>query len=303
MPVRRQRAPGVRALVLRQAAQAGAAGLQVDHRERGEVVEERRDHRGADDLGVRHVQRLGHDERDRAHDRRHDLPAHARRRLDGAGEHRRIAEALHERDRELADGQHVGDAGARDRPHQPRRDDRDLGRAALGVADQAEREVVEELDHSGVLEERAEQDEQEDVRRRDQRRDAVDAFGPERELVDDLRVSVRPVREHARQVLAEQAVEQEQRADDRQRDAEDAPRRFEDEDDDRRADGDVDQRRLAGALDQRRLEHPLVEAEPEAHEREQPVGPRHPRHLPAVPSHRVEDEHEQHAGSRRGASA
>ena len=164
-------------------------------------------------VDVGHVQRLGHDEGDGAHHRRHDLAAHARRRLDRAGEHRRVAEALHQRDRELADGQHVGDARAGDRSHHPRRDHRDLRRAAARVADEAERDVVEQVDHPGVLEEAAEQDEQEDVGRRDERRDAVDALGAEEELADDLVEAVAAMRDRRRQVLAEQAVREEDRAD------------------------------------------------------------------------------------------
>ena len=99
------------------------------------------------------------------------------------------------------------------------------------MADQAKGEIVEELDHAGVLEEGTEQDEQEDVGRGDQRRDAVDAFSAEGELVDDLRVVVGPVCQLAGQVLPEEAIEQEEAADDRQGDPEYAARRLEDEHD------------------------------------------------------------------------
>ena len=97
----------------------------------------------------------------------------------------------------------------------------------------AQREVGEELDHPGVLQEGAEQDEEEDVGRGDIDRDAVDALGAEGHLVDDLVEGVAAVIERRRQVLAEQAVEQEQAADDRQRQAHDAPRRLEDQGDER----------------------------------------------------------------------
>jgi hypothetical protein len=115
-------------------------------------------------------------------------------------------------------------------PISARGDHRDLGRAALGVADEAQRQGVEQVDHAGVFEEGAEQDEQEDVGRRDQGRDAEDAFGAQRQLVDDLVEAVAAMREVARQVLAEQAVEQESAADDGQGQAEDAPRRLEGQD-------------------------------------------------------------------------
>jgi hypothetical protein len=57
-----------------------------------------------------------------------------------------------------------------------------------------------------VFEEGAEQDEQEDVGGRNQRRDAEEALGAEGQLVDDLVEAVAAVFQHARQVLPEQAV-------------------------------------------------------------------------------------------------
>ena len=93
--------------------EARAPGFEVHHPEGGDVIEDGRNDRRLDDLDVGHVERLGHDEGDRAHHRRHDLAAHAGGGLDRAGEHRRVAEALHQRDGELADGQHVGDARSR----------------------------------------------------------------------------------------------------------------------------------------------------------------------------------------------
>ena len=89
------------------------------------------------------------------------------------------------------------------------------------MADEAERDVVEQAHHPGVLEEAAEQDEQEDVGCRHQHRDAEDALGAEEELVDDLVEAVAAVGEGTRKVLAEQAVGEEGGTDDRQRDADD----------------------------------------------------------------------------------
>ena len=133
------------------------------HPESGDVIEDGRNGRRLDDLGVGDVEVLGHDEGHGAHDRRHDLAAHRRGGLDGTGENTGVAEALHQRDGELAGGQHVGDAGARDGAHQPGGQHGHLGWAAFGMPDQPERQVVEEIDHAGVLEEGAEQDKQEDV--------------------------------------------------------------------------------------------------------------------------------------------
>jgi hypothetical protein len=46
--------------------------------------------------------------------------------------------------------------GAGDRAHHAGGEHRDLGRSAAGAAEQAERDVGEELDHPGAFEERAE---------------------------------------------------------------------------------------------------------------------------------------------------
>jgi predicted nucleotidyltransferase len=58
-----------------------------------------------------------------------------------------VAEALHERDRELARRDHVGDARARDRAHEAEENPVDLGRAAPRGAE-AHGDVGEELDHA-----------------------------------------------------------------------------------------------------------------------------------------------------------
>ena len=202
---------------MRQAEQAALAGLEMHHPEGRAEIEQRRHDRRLDHGGVGDVERLGHDEGDGAHHRRHDLAAHRRGRLDPAGEGGAIAEALHQRNGELAGGHHIGDAGAGDRAHQAGRDDRHLGGAAARMADEAERDVGEELDHAGALHEGAEQDEEEDVGRGDVDRRAVDALRAEGHLVDDLVEIVAAGIERRRQVLAEEAVEQEQAGDDRQR--------------------------------------------------------------------------------------
>ncbi len=193
--------------------------------------------------------------------------------FDRAGEHGRVAEALHQRDGELADGEHVRDTRARDRAHQPGRDHRHLGRTAACMAHEAERDVVEELDHPGVLEEAAEQDEQEDVRGRDQGRDAEDAFGAEEELADDLVHAVAAVRDGGRQILAEHAVGEEGRADDRQREAQHATRGLEHQHDEHAADDEIGHVRIPRALDQLGLEREVVEREGEGHGGEHRVPP------------------------------
>ncbi len=290
VPALLHRGPGTRALVFRQALETGALGFQVDHPEHRAEVQQRRNQRGLGDLDEGHVDGLGHDEGHRTHHRRHDLAAHRGRGLDAAGEGRAIAEALHQRDGELAGGDHVGHAGTGDGAHQCRGHHRHLGRAAQLVAEQAHGEVGEQLDHARLLEERAEQDEQEDVGRRNVGRRAVQAFGAERQLVDDLIQVIAAVREITGQVLAEQAVGEEQPADDRQRNAHDAACGLEHQHDQRQADHHVGGGHVAGALDQVRLEIPLVE---EGGETGQAEHPGHWLERLAGAARRVAEKHQQ----------
>ena len=139
------------------------------------------------------------------------------------------------------------------------------------MADEAERDAVEEVDHPGVLEEAAEQDEQEYVRRRDERRNSEQTLGAEEELGNDLVEAVAAMRDQRGQVLTEQPVREEDRADQRQRDAQHASRRVEQQHDKQRADDEIGDTRVAGALDQRRLEHQMVEREAECDECEQRI--------------------------------
>ena len=205
------------------------------------------------------AERLRHDEGDRAHHRRHDLSAHRGGGLDAGGKGAAIAELDHQRNRELADGDDIGDAGAGDRAHHARGEHRDLGRTAAGAAEQAERDVGEQLDHAGAFEERAEQDEQEDVGRRDVDRHAVKAFGAEGQMGDDLVEIIAAMVERRRQILAEEPVQQAGAAHQRQRQAHQPPRALEDQDRQQRADHEIEARRIAVARDQVGVEDPLVE--------------------------------------------
>ncbi len=78
---------------------------------------------------------------------------------------------------------------------------------------------------------------------------------------DELVEAVAAVRERAGQVLAEQPVQQEGGADERQRDAHHAARGLEDQHDGHDADHHVPVGQFAGALDQVGLEDPVIEAE------------------------------------------
>ena len=133
------------------------------------------------------------------------------------------AEALHQRNRELARGDHVGDAGARDRAHERGGGHADLAGAALLVAEHRHRDVVEEIDDAGLLHEGAEQDEQEDVGGGNERRRAVDALRSEGHVLDHLLERIAAMVERGRKPMSEQAIGQEQAGDDRKRRSHHAP--------------------------------------------------------------------------------
>ena len=116
-------------LLVGEAAQAVALGLEVHLHEHAEEVHERRHDRRDDDRLVRHVQELDHQERRGAHDRRRDLAAGGRRRFHAAREVARIADADHRRDRERADGHRVGHRRSGQHAEHRRAEHAHLGRA------------------------------------------------------------------------------------------------------------------------------------------------------------------------------
>ena len=156
------------------------------------------------------------------------------------------------------------------------------------MADKAEGDGVEQGDHPGVFEEGAKEDEQEDIGGRHQSGDAEDALGAEAELVDDLRKGVAAVSEVAGQILPEEAVEEKGGADQRQGEAHDAARRFENHGNHDRAHHQVGECRVAGTLDEIPLEKPLVRRQGETDYRQQPVAGGDARKLGALPG-RIEE--------------
>ena len=260
VPAQAHGSPGVGALFLGHAQQPAPAGLQVHHHKGGEKVQQRGNGSGLANFHIGHVDRLGHDERDRAHHRRHDLPAHAGRGLDPAGKVGPVAKALHQRNGELPGGDHIGHARAVDGAHQPGRHHGHLGRPALGVAEQAQRKVGEQRDHSRLFQKRAKQNEQKDVRRRHVGWRAVNALGAKAKLADDLVQPIAPVRQRAWQVLAQQAVQQKGGAHQRQRHAHDAARGIKHQCNHQNAHRHVGAGQFARALHQFGFKHPVVQA-------------------------------------------
>ena len=252
----------------------------MHHPERRAEIEQRGNDRRLDDLVIFDAEGLGHDEGHGTHDGRHDLAPHRRCRLDAAGKGSAVTEPFHQRNGELAGGDDICDTRSRDRAHQAGRDDRNLGGAAAGMADQAKRHVGEELDHARALKEGAEQDEQEDVRGRDIGRDAVDPLGAIGHVLDDLLEIVAAMGEHSGQIVAEQAVEQERAGDDRQGGSHDDPGGGEYRDQSNNADDEIEGQRKAGAQDQRGVLDPLVEGHAHACQAGRP-GDRADRHRPS----------------------
>ena len=244
--------------------------------EQRHVRKHRRQRRVLADLGVRHADVLGHQERGRAHHRRHDLAIDAGGGFDRAGLLRRIADPLHQRDRERAAGHDVGHRRARDHAHHPRGDDRGLGRAAAHVAQKRERDLDEVIAGAGFFQQGAEQHEQEDVARRHAEGDAEHAFGRQPVVRDCLGQRHALVRDDIRHPRAGKRVAQHQRGDDRERRTDHAPGGLEQQQhaDDR---GDeIDLRRLSGTRRQVAIEQEQVRAAERRHQRKHPVRHRNP---------------------------
>ena len=136
-------------------------------------------------LGVGQLHVLRHQEGGSAHDGGHDLTAGGGGRLYRAGELGLIAGLLHHGDGERAGGHGVAHGRAGHHAAQGGGDDGHLGRAAAGPAGQPVGEADEEVGDAGALQERAENDEQNDVGVAHADRRADDAGGGVEQLVDD----------------------------------------------------------------------------------------------------------------------
>ena len=170
-----------------------------------EIEEQRRDRRHQDHVEVRDLQELGDQERGRAEHRRRDDRAQAARREQSARGFLAVAGLRKQRIRDRAERHRRRDAGAR-RPAEQERAHHDRAARARGLAaHRGEREVDEELARAGVLQEGAEDREQNDERRRDVDRDAEDAFERHVERAGETRDVVALVRPRRRQVAARRA--------------------------------------------------------------------------------------------------
>ena len=173
--------------LLRDALQAQLLGLQVHRDEDAQEVQHRRQDRAHDDVGVGHAHVLRHQEGRSAHDGGHDLAAGGGGGLNRARELRSIAGLLHHRDGDGAGGDGVAHGGAGHHAAQRRGHDRDLRRAAREAAAEAVRQADEEVGDAGALQERAEDDEHDDVLGADVDRGGEHAAVAVEQLVDHQR--------------------------------------------------------------------------------------------------------------------
>ncbi len=223
------------------------------------------------DLRVRHADVFGHQECRRAHHRRHDLAVDAGCGLDRAGFFRRVADALHQRNRERSAGDDVGDRRARDHAHHPRRHDGRLGRPAAHVSEKSKRDLDEVVACACFFQQRAKQNEQENVARRHAYGYTEDPFGRQPVMRDRFGQRHALVLDDVRHPRAGERVDQHQGRDDGQRRADDAARRFQQQQHaDERGD-EVYRRRLAGPGRQLAIEQEEIRAAKTGDQREYPV--------------------------------
>ena len=237
----------LRQLAARDALEVAALRLEVDAEPDAREVEEGRHDGRLDDIDVGNADELSHEEGRSAHDRRHELAARRGSRLNGSSEILVVAEFLHHRDGQGARADNVGDGAAGNCAHEAGRQHGDFRRAAAGPAGDGIGKVDEELAEARRLQVSAEQDEQEDERRRDAERDAEDALCREVEVADELLDRQPAVREDARHVGTGKGVDQEGQHDADHRQADDAARRLDDEQDAQQTDNEVNARDSARA--------------------------------------------------------
>ena len=212
---------------LREPPEAVLHRFEADHEEYRRVVEQRWDERRDDYVGEGQAEEGGHEERARAHDRRHYLPAGAGDRFDRAREVRRVAYLLHERDCEGSRAVDVGDRGAGDRAEEAGAHDCNVRGAARRRAGESLRHVHKERACAAFFKEAAEDEERGDERRGDAERHREYAFVGEVYLLHDLVHRERKPLEVAREHLPAVHVGREEEGDERQRYSDDAARPLE----------------------------------------------------------------------------
>ena len=122
-----------------------ARGLQINLREHRHVVEQCRNDRGDNDLGIGTLKNIGHQKGDGPHNRRHDLPAGGGDGFNGGSLMAAITGGDHHADRHHAGGDDIGDHHTRDRTEQAGGDHGNFRRSATAAAHQCACNIVEEI--------------------------------------------------------------------------------------------------------------------------------------------------------------
>ena len=133
-------------------------------------------------------------------------------------------------------------------PGQARRQHRGLGRSAAEASEHGESHLYEVFRGARLIQQRAEQDEQEDEVGGNPQRHPPDAAVREIHVVHDEVEGDAGVCQKPRHHPADEAVKQKDRGQRRQRQSQGAPRRLQQQQDERRADVDVPGQRQTGTL-------------------------------------------------------
>ena len=201
----------------RQPAHAGLHGLQMDDIDKRDIGNRRRNDGVLDDLGIGNAHIFHHQEGRSPHDRRHDLTVDRGRHLDRAGLFTGKAHALHQRDGKGAGGHHVGNRGPRNQPGHGRADNGRLRRPAAQVTHQRKCDLNEVIPGPRLIQQRAEQHEQEDEAGGHAKRDPEDALGGDPLMVRDLGQRVAFMGDDLGHLRPEEGIDQKQRGHDHQR--------------------------------------------------------------------------------------
>jgi hypothetical protein len=269
--------------------------FDLDHQEQRQVVEAGRDHRHQQHVEVRNLEELGDQESRGAEHRRGNDGAEAARREQAAGLVLAISDLGEHRRSNRAEGHRGRHARARGPAEEERRQHHRAAGAGGLAAHRGEREIDEELARTRMHEERAVDGEQDDQRRGDVHRRAVDAFQRHVHVADQARQLVALVGPRRRQVGAEEGVRHEAQGDDRHHPPGGAAHRLEDHERERHAESDVPVVRQDRAVEEIVAAGDQVGGGGDARRGERPV-PGHDAVLEAPRQRKDEEGEEQHRG-------
>ena len=136
--------------------------LQMHDVDQCDIGHQCRHQRVLDDFRIGDAGKFGDEERGGTHDRRCELAVGGGSHFHGTRLLRGEPGLLHQRNRERPRGDGVGDGRTRIQAAERRRHHRRLRRAAAQVSQQGKGDLDEEVARAGLLEDRAEEDEQED---------------------------------------------------------------------------------------------------------------------------------------------